>query len=198
MPEPADQPAKPLRTWRPMALWTAGLLLVLGLIWFVAAVVVPVFETRNVVRRCVASAYRTRGLPIKWDMWQQPHAAEKQAIDNLGGPQKAVTRLRIFRMAPDWVTEQGAQPDHFHFSNKEWSVLLLGYCGQSGTVELIPMLQDSREGRRILALVAVYRIGPEAAEAVSAVQRLLTDDDPWTRDAAAKALKKIRGEEAEK
>jgi hypothetical protein len=36
--EPADQPAKPLRTWRPMILWTAAILLALGLAWFVAAV----------------------------------------------------------------------------------------------------------------------------------------------------------------
>ena len=31
---PTDQPAKPPRTWRPMALWTAGILLVLGLASF--------------------------------------------------------------------------------------------------------------------------------------------------------------------
>jgi len=30
MPEPADQPAKPFRTWRPMILWTAGILLALA------------------------------------------------------------------------------------------------------------------------------------------------------------------------
>ena len=30
MPDATDQPAPPLRTWRPMALWTAGILLTLG------------------------------------------------------------------------------------------------------------------------------------------------------------------------
>ena len=40
MPDVAEQPAKPVRTWRPMALWSAGILLVLGLLWFIGAVVV--------------------------------------------------------------------------------------------------------------------------------------------------------------
>jgi hypothetical protein len=39
MPEVTDQPAKPLRTWRPMVLWTAGILLALGSAWFATAVV---------------------------------------------------------------------------------------------------------------------------------------------------------------
>lgn len=34
MTQAEDQPAKPVRTWRPMALWTAGILLVLGLACF--------------------------------------------------------------------------------------------------------------------------------------------------------------------
>lgn len=38
MPDVAEQPAKPLRTWRPMAVWTAGILLALGLVWFVASI----------------------------------------------------------------------------------------------------------------------------------------------------------------
>jgi hypothetical protein len=39
--EPAEQPAKPVRTWRPMALWTAGILLVLAVV--VAGIILPVF-----------------------------------------------------------------------------------------------------------------------------------------------------------
>ena len=40
MPEAGEQTTKPPRTWRPMAAWTGALLLALGLVWFVAAVVV--------------------------------------------------------------------------------------------------------------------------------------------------------------
>jgi hypothetical protein len=49
MPEAAEQPAKPRRTWLPMTLWTAGILLALGLAWFVGAVVVPVWQVRSTV-----------------------------------------------------------------------------------------------------------------------------------------------------
>lgn len=46
MPEPAERSAKPVRTWRPMILWTAAILLALGLAWFVGAVALPLVKAK--------------------------------------------------------------------------------------------------------------------------------------------------------
>ena len=42
MPEPTDQPAKPVRTWRPIALWVTGSLLALGLVCWLLLVPAPI------------------------------------------------------------------------------------------------------------------------------------------------------------
>ncbi len=39
MPEVTDQPAKSMRTWRPITLWSAGIVLTLGSIWVIVAAV---------------------------------------------------------------------------------------------------------------------------------------------------------------
>ena len=84
MIEPADQPAKPLRPWRPMAAWTAGIVLALGLAWVVAAVVVPVWQVRAAVRR-------TYGVPA-WNGY--PQAAMEKEVRSLGSPERAAERTR--------------------------------------------------------------------------------------------------------
>lgn len=91
MPEPADQPAKPLRTWLPMALWTAALLLALGLIWSIAAVVVPVWRTHATVR-----AFQT----------QKGSEAGLSAINNLGGQDRARKRLLLYLGLPKCVIQR--------------------------------------------------------------------------------------------
>jgi len=188
--ELAAPPSPPLRTWRPMAAWTGGILLALGLAWFVGAVVVPVFETRTVIRRCVASNRAAIEFPR---MVKSAKQDQLEAIEHLGGARNAVRRLRIFRHAPDWFTERGAQPDDLR--NKDWAILLLGHCGQPGAAELVPMLRDGQKRTQLLALMALERLGPRAAETAS-LEPLLADEDSWVRTAAAEALKKIRDEEA--
>ena len=76
MPDVAEQPAKPIRTWRPMVLWIAGILLALGLAWFVGAVVVPVYQTHAVVHK----------LSIR-------QCNEAYACERLGRPEMAVATL---------------------------------------------------------------------------------------------------------
>ncbi len=58
MPEVADPSAGRLRTWRPTVLWTAGILLALGLAWFIGAVAVPAWRARVAI-----AAYCERQIP---------------------------------------------------------------------------------------------------------------------------------------
>jgi hypothetical protein len=84
--EPADPPAKPLRTWRPMILWTALILAALVLCWLGA----EYWKLRRTSR--VVKAYNRS-------------YATKQVLE-LGGPAQAIARLQLYiklptRLAPD-------------------------------------------------------------------------------------------------
>jgi len=78
--------AKPGGNLRGAVLWTAGILLALGLVWFVAAVVVPVYMTRAAVRD-----------------YQHPSAMPDELVQRLGGAERARARLRLFVRLPEWV-----------------------------------------------------------------------------------------------
>jgi len=82
---PQASATKAPRTWRPMVGWTLGMLVVLGLAWFVGAVVVPVWKTRAVVVRC-GPDYGSLG-------WES-HLAK--AVKELGGHKAAPQRLRLY------------------------------------------------------------------------------------------------------
>jgi hypothetical protein len=69
--------AKPLRTWRPMVFWTAGILLALGLVCFGTAVVVPTVRTHRVLRELDFG--RSRSKP--WPTWNA--LAEYAALERL-------------------------------------------------------------------------------------------------------------------
>jgi len=82
-------PAAPsLRTWQPMVLWTAGILLALGLAWFVGAVAVPFFQVRAVVR----------------EFGGRPSNVAAPYVERLGGPERAAARLALFARLPGWAT----------------------------------------------------------------------------------------------
>jgi HEAT repeat protein len=73
MPDGVDQPSKPIRTWRPMALGTAGILLALGLAW-VGAKCWEVWNTSSVL--------------------STPMLSDEDVVAALGGPDRALPRLR--------------------------------------------------------------------------------------------------------
>jgi len=60
---------------------------------------------------------------------------------------------------------------------------------------LVSLLRDSRSYERLFAARALAEIGPEAKAAVPALEKLLKDETDYVRQAAAYALKRIRGEE---
>jgi hypothetical protein len=63
--EPADHPAPPLRPWRPMAAWTAGMVLLLGLICFVVVVAVPQAIAKARVRTLLNSPTPNGGVTLR-------------------------------------------------------------------------------------------------------------------------------------
>jgi len=99
----------PLRTWRPMAMWTAIILAVLGLLWLVAAtLVIPVLEVRAVLRRS-----------------PQILAEATASVEKLGGQAAAVRKIKLYLRLPEMVA-----PDHVY------TLWILARCGRPGGQEL--------------------------------------------------------------
>ncbi len=196
MTEPVEQANPPLRTWRPMAAWTGAILLILGLAWFVGAVVVPVWQTRRVVLAVYAEE------PVGFSMMSR-HAQEecrKKAIATLGGPERAATRLKHFLMLPEWANPKRSDTMPplaiFDIGPRGEALELLGHCGRSGAIVLAGILDGNDTTLCPLAALELGEIGPEAEVAAPALIRKLGDNAESVRSAAAEALKKIRGEEA--
>jgi len=105
--EPApSSPAPPLRTWRPMVLWSLGILLALGLVWFVASVIVPCYQ----VRRAIGSLWGGSG---------------RDAVRRLGGREAALAKLRLYRRLPERMAPA-----------KEYLAHLLVECGDRAVPDL--------------------------------------------------------------
>src|SRR5262249_43785872 len=94
------------------------------------------------------------------------------------------------------------------FADDATSELATDICKQFGppsreiAAKLLPMLEDKNEDTRIYAMRVLAQIGPQAAEAVPAIEKLLAkDEDGMTHTflsstAAARALAQIGGKEA--
>jgi hypothetical protein len=175
--EPASQPVPPLRTWRPMILWSAGIVLVLGLAWFVGAVAVQWWQ-----------ALRTEEMLAKGDycgMCEAYHEPEP-LIAELGGPKHAAARMKLCLRS--WVTSTEA---------KQQALALLGSCGRHG---IGPLTEALRAKEPILSATALRQLLRHVnfelvKEAAPAMEELLKDGDESVRKAAATVLQKIRGEE---
>jgi len=144
MPEAGDQPAaaKPLRTWRPMALWTAGLLLVLGFIWFATAVMAPVWQVRAVLQHYPGET-GSELCPID-------HAQVVSDLERLGGARTAVGKIRLYLQMPRAIADK-----------KQVAVLMLPSC-DSDTTAAIPIItaltRDREEDVRHAAQKALEEI----------------------------------------
>ncbi len=138
MTSSAAHPTPPLRTWRPMAAWTAAILLALSLAWFVGAVVVPVWQTKTIV-----TAYATQGID------------ESTAVERLGGQERAARRLALYlRMPKSWrhkpiICVPTDEADEAAF--------LLFACGRPGAL-VVPRLLESRDAE-ILRAVSCWGLG---------------------------------------
>jgi len=195
MPEPADQPAPPLRTWRPMILWTAGILLALGLAWSIAAVAVPYFQVRAAVMRSTAFT---------------PDAAE---MERLGGPEATVRKVSFYlrlpsRLAPNrggtlgllWASGKPAVPVLFKLLGDEDEHVRIGaaelltdelrkHAGNEAVELLIAALKNDCAGVRIRVADRLGELGDPRA--VGPLIIALKDKDEGVRNFAARSLGRL-------
>jgi HEAT repeat protein len=157
--EPAALP-KPIRTWRPMALWAAALLLALGLICWGAAVVVPVARARSVLHD--QGNYT-------------PFGTISVDVAKLGGPKRAARALSGYMLLPEkWAPRKLA------------CVELLRQCRAYGVPALKRALVADDVHVRLEAADGLAREPDERTrERVAAVLIAETgSSDGWTRFAA--------------
>jgi len=119
MTEPAG--SKP-RTWRPITLWTAGILLALGLAWFVGEVAVPVWQADRTVAQ-YDDLKRHASYP-----WQ----GLRQSIEDLGGEAAAARKLGLYLRMPGWAA-----------GHKVVALEVLTHCGKPA----LPAFRDALGSR---------------------------------------------------
>ncbi len=204
MDEPAAEGKSPEKrggpSTRSIVLWGAGMLAVLGLVWFVAAWVVPVWRVRVVMVRAA-------------NMNTEPG---EYVIESLGDGPSAARRLGLYLRVPaPFVPHRrlaaGILGQCGHYAESELPRLLadrdpevraeavdaLGRFREARFTEpLMAALRDSDSNVRRLAARALGEIGVGATQAVSALAGLLEDEDKPVRQAAAEALKKIKAAQA--
>jgi HEAT repeat protein len=164
MPNAAGEPAKPPRTWRPMAAWSAAIIAFLG-VTFAAAKVFPAYRSVN---------QALQGL-------QDRHVRdEATAIGLLDGPDAASSAITIYLHIP------GREP-----TKCKLAIEVLGECGSPAVPELLRLLHDSDPEMRLAAAGAIARCGPEAKGACGALRAALTDGHAPVRAMAAAALTNI-------
>ena len=181
--ESAQDP-EPLRTWRPMALWTAALLLVLGLIWFIGAAAVPVWR----VHRAIAEYRDRNGCASGSFLPGRPGAAALKA--RLGDGDAGLSQLRLFlkcpRMERRWIAIE----------------LLASYGGQAApdlidelwkgttvtTAEGIMLAYSSEGGSARQGLVVL------GADALPAIRRRLADGHGFRKVLLLEVLAMMKAE----
>jgi hypothetical protein len=141
-----------------MILWTAAILAALALAWLIGVVAVPVWQLRNYLQTC-----------------PQP----EPVVNRLGGPHRALWRLRLYTSLPEWIAPAG-----------ERAVYVLGWCGPEAMPALMKSLNSPRTAVRELAAAAIAcgPLGPQARDAVPALKPALKDPDENLRIRAAQAL----------
>lgn len=150
---------------------TVGIALILGLALFIGFWVVPVLQTRAVVREFSRRRGQAPPAPSAWN----PAAL---ALEKLGGRKRAVTRLSSYLRLPDWIAPY-----------KVAATDLLGSCGPRAVSPLIEALGSTNSTVRTQAAWSLSALGPAAEEAVPIlIERLLNDERASVRLGAAEAL----------
>ena len=176
---PAAAGSRPARTWRPMALWSAALLAGLGLLWLVAGVALPFWQTRKTVSGVQQDFEHIAKMGGAVNSADEDELLGK-SVQELGGPRAAAGRLQRYlrmseRLAP----------------NKHCAVALLSRCEGHGIGAMSEALANPDVLCRRWAGRYLAEIGPAAAPAVPALVKALKDGDASVRSHAAYALGRI-------
>jgi HEAT repeat protein len=175
-----------------MALWTAALLLVLGLIWFVAAVTVSVWQTHKVLVQLIT---------------------REHALELLGGRKPALRRLRLYAALPVWAAPNRAgalhvlglcgseaapileraldDPDRDVRWHAAYSLIGIAADTPASVAVTAQALGSKEPERRMLAAGALGRTRSSDETAVTALAAALGDPDERVRVAAAGSLQQL-------
>jgi HEAT repeats len=183
--EPSSQTATPLEKPGPSRKaiigWTAGMLAVLGMAWFVGTVVVPVWQTHRVLSKqwpALLTAEKSPWGKTRWEL------GEKEAISLLGGRDQAVPRLLLYARMPRRIAPYRVE-----------ALFLLFRCaGKDAIPALSRHLQDADPLVREQAAWALRKLGTAARPAVPALIKALEDKSAKVRGLAAGALGAIGAE----
>jgi hypothetical protein len=162
---PEPPPVKPGPSRKAIIGWTLAMLAVVGLACFTGFVVVPIWQTRQIVMKMDKEATTSVIAPHNY-------------IQSLGGPENAVRRLHRYVRLPDWAAPE-----------KDTAVQLLGFCEDPALPVLLELLRDRDPVLRAGAALSLGYIGaPEAFEPVAAA---LQDPNPPVRRDAERALAQL-------
>lgn len=180
MSETTQQATKPPRIWRPIVLWTAGILLALGIVWPAAQVASSLRQVSAVLDEFGPGCSTA---PDKFFDEMCPYYVER-----LGGAERAAAKLGLYLRMPRRWTEK-------EYRSYRWvAVTILGYCGRSGVPHLLRELHDQPKlGERTeeSALGALGRIGPEAQETIPDLVRMEAHPKDVREEAITGAIAKI-------
>ena len=171
MTAPPSPSSQPLRTWRPMALWTAAILAALGLIWLVTTMAVPYVQMRSAIRSLLERA----------DTYEDAHSAREhfaEVVQGLGGPEAAIRKVKFYVGLPERLAP-----------HREEAAGILGDCGPAGFQAAFNLLDDRdprvRESAG-LALLGMMEFEDEWG--MEQLSRSLKHGDPAVRRRAARGL----------
>jgi HEAT repeat protein len=154
MSESAEQASKP-RTWRPIVLWSAGILLALGLAWFVGRVAAPVWQVHRVM-----AAHDAAQMP------NSPSMVGCSAVERLGGQAAAARKIDLYLRMPDFVA-----------SHKRSALEWLFGCGPAGLPPVRRMLNSPDDELRAKAFDVLFTFAV-LGKAVEAPGQEKLQDEP--------------------
>ncbi len=140
---------RPGRVWLPVALWSAGILFVLGLAW-IGATAYRLHRIEDVLVAEIA--------PRPGSLW---FPDLRGAARKLGGPDRTLGGLRLYlRLGRPYRAE---------------AIKLLAACGRPAVPDLIGYLPSPEIQDRVAAMTALREIGPDAVEALPDVVAIVRD-----------------------
>lgn len=219
MPDVADQPAKPPRTWRPMAYWAGGAFAALLLALAMTFLVVPYVLVRRMVTGIagrggggalpVFSSGGGFGVSVPMDPVRHQDTAVPldalldalaeynacQARRSAGDAAVQKTRVDLDRLGgPERAAPRLALYVRLPARlapHRDVAAFLLGRCGPAAVPVLTELLAKGDPDLRDSAIESLGQIGEAAGPAVPALAGLLEDPDDRVRNRALTVLTRI-------
>ncbi len=171
-----EQPARP-RSKRIYVYWGIALTLLLASALFCWLVAVPVMQARAIIEDFEAMSEADARKLLKNQpgrmAWYQDRMRFVDwrgvaAIQQAGGPQRALPLLRLYIRLPKWVAPK-----------RMWAVFLMGYCGMEALPDVLRALESDDEEIREGGYNALGKFGPEIVPELLAALEAHEGDETW-------------------